>query len=209
MAARRAAGLADPIDDARKERWQRNPMPLLEDGWRPGERRLPTETRHGCELVDEMRVKVPADGDDTVGAPGVLLVDPGDDVVEPGVDVAADLWWAAGGVPGSRQERDSAGLVLGLLGDICGEAELVERGSHYAGRSWEGRRKKVTHVRHAGSWAWARAWAEAPSSVLPRRPSIQRVSLATNGRAFSATTSAWRSGSWRISSGRSTATSSP
>jgi len=126
VAARWAAGLADPIDDAREERWQREPMPLLEDGWRSGKRRLPTETRHGRELVDDVWVQVPVERNEAVGPPGVLLVDPGNYFIEPDIDVPADLSRAVGWVPRAWKESDPSRLVLGLVDCRRCDAQFVE-----------------------------------------------------------------------------------
>ena len=42
-----------------------------------------------CDLVDEVGVLGPAAGDDTGDVPDVFVVEPGDDVLEPGPDLFA------------------------------------------------------------------------------------------------------------------------
>src|SRR4051812_39188829 len=107
MPPRWTPGLADSVDDALEERGQREAVPFLQSGWRAREGRLPAQAGHGRELVDDVWMEVPADRDHAIGTPGVVLVDPRDDGVEPCVDVPADLGRAARWVPRSRQHRDT------------------------------------------------------------------------------------------------------
>ena len=181
---RRAARLADPIHDTAEERWQREPVPLLQSGRRTRERRLPSQTGDRGEFVDEVRMEIPADRDHAIGAPGVLLVDPRDDVVEPLVDVPADLGRAARWVPRPRQHRDPTALVLGLIRRRRGETQLVEHPRDDAGGSGNGaaiRPVAVTDVPPLPLLALRPAPGAAPSRG--DRRCIGTVSRRTAGRS--------------------------
>ena len=101
-------------------------VPFLESVRVEGDPGAATLVGEDRDLVDQVRMLGPAGGDHPVGVPGVFVVEPDDDGLQPCPQFSSELGVAAGGrVPGLGQEAGIADRGLLVVAAFGGEVQVA------------------------------------------------------------------------------------